>query len=880
MSSSRYLRPASPPGRRFQDPARASTGSVYKSYEMPSNYTTRETYTSPRSSGDRVVPISKETYVNGRLIESSRDGRSSEASRDTTSSHDSGHHERHHHRRSTYDQDSRAPPSSSAHLRSSNVLHQDRGASADRSHPGVYDDKYITSSSAPRKEHRRLYSVDDGKATRIPTEPELRRRDDRINELKQPPSERSTGYHLRGGSKSSVAEEPAYEYTDPRSMYRDTEPKWRPRERRGSVDGGAHERPSSMVDPYQTAPRLSTRDFRPPPSTRGFDKINSALPSRHGSLQAPYYRSPSRSRGYTTSSTFSDDENYRVPPRISQSRDDSSHYSSRASEVMSPTRAGADDYYYDPRRRSRFEDKEVASRGFGIRAPSADARSSGESGLDKYSGYTAEPLMIEAPPASRRDYPVEPREGLRDDTRSREPDWREQDRIRERDRHVERSSQETSPPRERDVPRDRGKDGTRERDREYLPRDSNTDLLESRRDRDRERSRPEREHERDRNSDEDPRVRNRHPDREQYDDDRSDRDRREHRDEPDHRKHTDNNHHVGEAVAGSAALGAAALGAKGLYDKRSQETRKDGRSERYGETKQSSDARDSRPAPLERRDYDDPSETQRNQDSERERSRRRHDRGAEEEDYNQPRRRNYVDGRDQTQDPGARRDGDTSTKHSEVLDPEEDYRRRVQQVQQEMGRPAAQNECDSDRERRQHDHEDYRYPDRRVEERSAVEYTGERPADTQVSSRSDTYDNQLTESPVDEASDTSEEKRKKRVSIVDPPKEQKQPKSILRKPTNKFPEDPNPIREGVAPLKDAKAAGDKSIPPDARWTKITRSMVNPEALLEKGERFEERQDHVIVLRVLTKEEVQKFADRTKEIRGENACESSKFDRRC
>ncbi|GME22823.1 hypothetical protein GTA08_BOTSDO12350 [Neofusicoccum parvum] len=87
---------------------------------------------------------------------------------------------------------------------------------------------------------------------------------------------------------------------------------------------------------------------------------------------------------------------------------------------------------------------------------------------------------------------------------------------------------------------------------------------------------------------------------------------------------------------------------------------------------------------------------------------------------------------------------------------------------------------------------------------------------------------------------------------------------ILRKPTAKFPEDPNPIREGVAPLKDAKKG--KDIPPDARWTKIDRRLVNPEALEEAKERFEERMDCVIVLRVLTREDIQKLADRTREIR--------------
>ena len=79
--------------------------------------------------------------------------------------------------------------------------------------------------------------------------------------------------------------------------------------------------------------------------------------------------------------------------------------------------------------------------------------------------------------------------------------------------------------------------------------------------------------------------------------------------------------------------------------------------------------------------------------------------------------------------------------------------------------------------------------------------------------------------------------------------------------------------EIITPLKKAKSK-DKSIPPDARWTKIDRRLVNPAALEAVGERFEERKDHVIVLRVLTKEDIQRLADKTKDIRGESALSSS------
>lgn len=93
-----------------------------------------------------------------------------------------------------------------------------------------------------------------------------------------------------------------------------------------------------------------------------------------------------------------------------------------------------------------------------------------------------------------------------------------------------------------------------------------------------------------------------------------------------------------------------------------------------------------------------------------------------------------------------------------------------------------------------------------------------------------------------------------------PTPENKLLQGILRPPREKFPEQSEPIREGVAPLKDAKKDG---VPPDARWTKISRKLVNPEALEIGKERFEAREDFVIVLRVLSRE----YADATKRIRG-------------
>ncbi|KAK1986728.1 hypothetical protein LZ30DRAFT_253885 [Colletotrichum cereale] len=107
----------------------------------------------------------------------------------------------------------------------------------------------------------------------------------------------------------------------------------------------------------------------------------------------------------------------------------------------------------------------------------------------------------------------------------------------------------------------------------------------------------------------------------------------------------------------------------------------------------------------------------------------------------------------------------------------------------------------------------------------------------------------------------------KQVRVVSPPRDKsdaKPLKGILKAPS-RFPEEDNPIREGVAPHKDDKKL--KEVPPGARWTKISRKIVNPEALTVGKERFEVRDDFVIVLRVLSKEEIQAYAAATQVLRG-------------
>jgi hypothetical protein len=156
-----------------------------------------------------------------------------------------------------------------------------------------------------------------------------------------------------------------------------------------------------------------------------------------------------------------------------------------------------------------------------------------------------------------------------------------------------------------------------------------------------------------------------------------------------------------------------------------------------------------------------------------------------------------------------------------------------------------------------------------------------RPRDTQGSERFDPRDPRdlaniheaLSRAPRGRRSSSSHSVERRTLRLVSPPREdstkkadERPVKGILKPSRPKFPEDPAPIREGVAPLKDAKKDG---VPPDARWTKISRKLVNPEALEKGRERYEAREEFVIVLRVLSREEVQAYATETQNIRGKS-----------
>lgn len=98
-------------------------------------------------------------------------------------------------------------------------------------------------------------------------------------------------------------------------------------------------------------------------------------------------------------------------------------------------------------------------------------------------------------------------------------------------------------------------------------------------------------------------------------------------------------------------------------------------------------------------------------------------------------------------------------------------------------------------------------------------------------------------------------------------------KGILRKPQEKFPEHPIPIREGVSPSMLRKIAKPPSPPPYRRWTTISRKLVSPEVLEIGSERYKISGDELIVLRVLQPDEIQTFVNATKKIRRKRAWEA-------
>nr|POF07182.1 isoform 2 of nipped-b-like protein b [Quercus suber] len=959
-------------------------------------------YANPRASTG-VIPISTQTFVNvpppsssARTVEL-RDPRPTDRFDSYTGRP----------RRSSLldgQRSSTAVPANAAPSRSRPTVIQHDGARPSSPLKQTRDKEYYVTpatSSKPKVEHKKLYSVDDGNVKLVAdvntssSNDTRDRHHRRRNSVERSGYRTSTGdvrgrdghrpYHTSGGTQArnkNIDDDDAYSYTDAAGMYRDTEPRWRPR--RGSLDRSGtsvnvRERPSSMAIDSVYDPRTSNKDMGPPVSTRGWDKLNDGL-GRARSVRDPTIQrqsgySPTRGR-YGDAGNHADPKDpYYVPARADSRERRAVHHD-----------RGADPRYdqydaYDERREPRRErrssitrpaDRSVERRGFGIRPASRDpyGRGSNESFEKQYvdAGYV-EPHRRDTAPSEYHDEKRSDQERKERsligrsqneqwdrDGREKDTRWKEDDRAYHRDRDYDR---------ERDRPRDRERehhaDRERERERERM--------MEREPERDRERHHHRRDTDRERDRDRD-----------------RDREREYNRKENGEK---DQSSGLAKAATGSLAGAAAAFGLGKLINKDKDKDKKDDRDRDSDRERERNRARDDkrerdrdrerdperdrereveRDRPRERdlsgverrrpdakdsdRDRDRDLERERDLDRDRARDRdasRRNDVKETERDQKQQtseaysdesapsdrdsKRDNYRDNDrglgfafegppavDRERDRGGDRDGERSAdwdraqerEHEDKpgasaempkpnIDPDEDYRRRMEQVQRELSLGRApepdnhRDDADPDRQRRQRERE------QRLRERSDRNRNGEGspsfgivPGVGNVSvnnthpppARTRSFDDEsevsrgtdllrkpsILDMPMQAESaqiidNSMSERKENRVRIVDPPtdEEERRPKGILKKPTEKFPEHQN-------------NATKKGIPPGARWTKIDRRLVNPESLNEAKERFEERLDCVIVLRVLTKEEIQKLADRTTELRALQNMRASEDER--
>lgn len=670
-------------------------------------------------------------------------------------------------------------------------------------------DTYI-SPGPSRTQHKKIYSVDDtSRGAQLVAE----------KDIIEPPRHRDgadRGYSVTSGGRSyhPVSRAPArltdlgddgYSYTDPASMYRDTEPAWR-RPRAGSLERGS--RPTSMI--VDRPARSSARELGPPPSTRGFDKINNSVSRPHGRSS-----SIERSRDVPKYDTYPD----AVPSRTSSTRQ-------RAPAIHQEARDTRRDSYdtYDRRDKDtenrrhstldRFEDREITSRGFGI-APGNPTLAPDHHALDRQPVY----LPHETAPTRPDEFGSQYHSSHRAEARMPDP------------RVPDPRNSETRLPRERDVapPYDNYEKRPREREAStgFVPAIAGAatgvaaslgaaGLIKSR----------EREREGDRNSSEE-RERERTRRREH-----DERDRRDKHDDRRERRHDDR----GEK----------------------RERRSDDRERRPEERREIPPVAPAfaPPPPEAERKHRE----RRYEDDDREKTSRK---APSSEGSDDERPRHYVE-----RDAERRKDPAPTEAPTETpLDPDEEYRRRIQQEAERSSRVTRDRDEPGpgrDRERQRRGAERDRSGDTEERSRASPPAAKEPPHPRYEERASSVYDGSLVQEP-ESFDKLNPDQPSKSVTIVTPPKEPPpQVRGILRKPTEKFPDHPESIREGVAPHKDALKG--KDIPVDARWTRIDRRLVNPQALEEAHERFEERMDCVIVLRVLTKQDIQKLADRTKKIR--------------
>lgn len=760
-------------------------------------YTTSNPYGSPRASTERVIPLSTTTYIGGLP-------RVNDSRLEPSPSYGGGSRPR---RSSTLESAAR-PSSAHGPPRSRPAVIQtqpDRPTSPlTRSHNQDY---YVAPANSTRREHthKKVYSIDEGKShlvadIDINAQPRSRDRRSSVdrNGYLSPAGGHSSShrsYHLSGPQpkrKDHVDIGSGFSYTDPAGMYRDTEP--RRRHRSGSVEG-ARSRPSSMLVESFPQSRTSTRE-RGPPTSSALDRYNETLGvglgaatlgaglQRGASLRDPV-RAPTAGTnrlsyqeplsGYTSSQEHGHGSSHkRHSTALHQERP------SERRETYPPPREVVLREPYDERRelrdadRSRpiprgYEDRSVESRGFGIRTPSLDRygsdRGSDES-LRRAQAYLERSSVSsrdDAAAAAKRD------QERRDYDYARELERTERERPRERERELDRS--------ERERPRERERERERERDREHWDPDrKDRDRLRDDQpyisDRDRDRARPSRDGPNYRDSDRD----------------RRDRDRDRYNGPPKSSAESLSGIlpvAIGGLGAAAAAYGAGDIGAK------NREREKE-------------------------RDHHSPPESDRE-----DRRRRRHDHehrpaGDSPPSDRERERRIPVTTSDPSKQPREQeRDRTVPDPPAQApLDPDEEYRRRVQQAQREIGavpsessrRDPGTSEGGPDAELRRRDRERER-PDRNDRSHYREPDLDETPPPRALR-RASPDETNVSGAPSSALDRDENAARANRVRIVDPPKEKDEPttvRGILRKPTEKFPEDPNPIREGVAPLKDVRS---------------------------------------------------------------------------
>jgi hypothetical protein len=722
-----YHRASSPGSRRLAHPARLSDGY----------------YPAPRSSGERLVPVSTPAFV-------ARDAYSGRP------------------RRSTLTEPSRPPAQPSAvnpalpvHPRSRPAVIQ---SSHDRTHSPSSPHAYSTSTRTPDyyavpatthrdHSHKKLYSIDGGGKSRLVADIDIntthgsshrRHSVDRNSDRHSSTHHRHKGYHLSGSSTRKTENDQGFSYTEPAAMYTETEPRWR--HRAGSVEATRPRPSSTLVEPYP--PRSSARESGPPTS-RALDKFNDGAGRVNSTREAPRssnrlsYQEPQYNDGYTSSSG-----RHSAAVHQDRTRDVYQREAERARPVH------------------RYEDRAVERRGFGIRSGSQDRynHNMNKGSNESFDAYQSDRDRDHRPPRSDPrpyDYPKE-------SDRDREYRPRDKDRVRddgyasERDRHHERDRRDPSRrDRDRDVnprgsgdslsntllpaaataaigslgamaaaaaygsdttvkgrdreyeDRDREKERDRDREREREQRDRQQEYERKQRERelrDRERDKREYERERDRDVERDgDKERERTHDRETR---TRERPREKERDRPRHSSSSDSGQDRHRSSRRHRTLGA------------------------DGSPPQE---KDTRAAPDERQRAPEPDRT------------------------HPPDERQRVPERERA----------APTEPAEI-DPDEDYRRRMEQAQRDLQDP--------------HDNMDPER-DRRL---NGAETIGSRASPPNVSTDVDYSENKS---------------RENRVRIVEPPsdREDSQPvRGILKRPTQKFPEDPHPMREGVKPLKEVR----------------------------------------------------------------------------